>query len=70
MDVYLRLADDVLVQTDKRAYRDAVNHLKAARRAAVAADRSAEFAEHLAGLRERNRRRPTFMRMLDKAHLG
>ncbi|MGH8776998.1 MAG: hypothetical protein ACRDWI_18240 [Jiangellaceae bacterium] len=67
--VYLRLADEVLVDTDKRAYRDAVRHLKAARRAATAADQSANFTEHLTGLRERNRRRPSFMAMLDKAGL-
>lgn len=69
MAVYLRLADDVLARADKRAYRDAVRHLKAARRAATAADRLDEFTEHLTDLRERNRRRPSFMTMLDKAGL-
>ena len=69
MAVYLRLAGDVLLQTDKRAYRDAIGHLKAARRAATAADRADEFDEHLAEIRERNRRRPSFMAMLDKAGL-
>jgi len=67
MAVYLRLADGVLEKADKRGYRDAVRHLKAARRAATAADRLAEFTQHLTGLRERNRRRPSFMAMLDKA---
>ena len=69
MAVYLRLADEVLVRADKRAYRDAVQHLKAARRAATAADRTDEFTERLGGIRERNRRRPSFMAMLDKAGL-
>lgn len=69
MTVYLRLADDALLQTDKRAYRDAIGYLKAARRAATAADRSNEFDERLAEIRERNRRRPSFMAMLDKAGL-
>lgn len=69
MAVYLRLADDALLQTDKRAYRDAIRNLKAARRAATAAYRSAEFDEHLAEIRERNRRRPSFMAMLDKTGL-
>ena len=69
MAVYLRLADDVLARADKRAYRDAVRHLKVARRAATAADRLDEFTEHLTDLRERNRRRPSFMAMLDKAGL-
>lgn len=69
MAVYLRLADEVLVRADKRAYRDAVHHLKAARRAAAAAELTAEFIDHLTGLQERNRRRPSFMAMLDKAGL-
>ncbi len=67
MVVYLRLADGVLEKADKRAYRDAVRHLKAARRAATAADRLGEFTEYLGDVRERNRRRPSFMAMLDKA---
>ena len=45
--VYLRLADNVLERADKRAYRDAVGHLKAARRAATEAHRVDEFTEHL-----------------------
>ncbi|MFN7149296.1 MAG: hypothetical protein ACK4V6_07425 [Microthrixaceae bacterium] len=69
MAVYLRLADDGLERADKRAYRDAVRHLKAARRAASAADRADEFTERLRDLRERNRRRPSFMAMLDTAGL-
>lgn len=69
MAVYLRLTDQVLVKTDKRAYREAVRHLKGARRAAKAADLMTEFDGHLSELRERNRRRPTFMTMLDKAGL-
>ncbi|MFT3851307.1 MAG: hypothetical protein QM733_00980 [Ilumatobacteraceae bacterium] len=56
-------------QADKRAYQVAVRHLKAARRAATAADRQADFAEHLTALRERNRRRPSLIAMLDKAGL-
>lgn len=69
MTIYLRLVDDVLERADKKAYRDGVRYLKAARRAATSADRLDEFAEHLAGTRERNRRRPSLMAMLDKAGL-
>jgi len=69
MAVYLRLADEVLERADKRAYRDAVRLLKAARRAATASECMDEFGEHLSDLRERNRRRPSFMAMLDKAGL-
>lgn len=70
MAVYLDLADGVLVKADKRAYRDAVRYLKAARRAATTAERVPEFSAHLANLRESNRRRPTLMAMLDKAGLS
>jgi len=70
MAVYLRLADEHLVRADKRAYRDAVRHLKAGRRAATTAERTDEFDAHLADLRERNRRRPTLVAMLDKAGLS
>jgi hypothetical protein len=69
MAVYLRLADDVLALADKRAYRDAVRYLEAGRRAATAAARQDEFTQHLTELRDRNRRRPSFMAMLDKAGL-
>ncbi len=69
MAIYLRLADESLQQADKGAYRDAIRHLKAARRTASAADRLADFDAHLLEVRERNRRRPTFMAMLDKANL-
>lgn len=67
--VYLRLADAVLERADKCAYRDAVRHLKGARRAATNAEQLPEFAGQLTALRERKRRRPTFMAMLDKAGL-
>ena len=69
MAVYLQLVDDVLERADKRAYRDAVRHLKAARHAATSVDRLDAIDEHLAGTRERNRRRPSLMAMLDKAGL-
>lgn len=70
MRVRLRLADEVLVKADKRAYREAIGHLRAASRAADAADLRAEFDEHLAGLRERNRRRPSFMAMLESTRFA
>jgi hypothetical protein len=69
MAVYQRLADDVLVKADKRAYRDAVRRLEAARRAATAAERVDGFEQHMSDLRERHRRRPTLVAMLDKAGL-
>jgi hypothetical protein len=70
LDVYLRLADVQLETTGKAAYVRAVAILKRAARAARAADRHDEFSAHLAGLREAQRRRPTFIAVLDKARLG
>ena len=69
MAVYLRLADEALERADKRAYQAAVRYLKAARRAATAASQLPDFTERVAALRERNRRRPSFIAMLDKAGL-
>lgn len=67
--VYLRLVDLALLDANKGAYKEGVGHLKAPRRAATSADRAAEFTEHLTGVRDRNRRRPSFMAMLNKAGL-
>jgi hypothetical protein len=47
----------------------AVRHLKAARRAATAADLSSVVDDRLVLLREQHRRRPTLISMLDKAGL-
>ena len=69
LGAYLRLVESTLRTADKRAYRAATNQLKRARRAADAAGLSEEFDEHLAGLREQHRRRPTLIAMLDKAGL-
>ncbi len=69
MAVYLRLADGALVTADRRAYRVAIRHLKAARRAAGAAERTDEFVDHVRVLREQYRRRPSLIDMLDKAGL-
>ena len=69
MAVYLRLAEGVLVEANKAAYRDAVRHLNAARRAATAAGLLAEFETKLTALRQQHHRRPTLITMLDKARL-
>jgi len=67
--VYLRIADEVLEQADRRAYRSAARILQRARAAAQAAGELDAFAAYLTGLRERYRRRPTLMAILDKAGL-
>ena len=67
--VYQRVADQVLEKTDRRAYAGAVRILKRARDAATAADDLHAFNQHIAKLREQQRRRPTLIAMLDKAGL-
>lgn len=68
--VYWRVVDEVLQITERRAYAAAVKILKRARGAAEAAGELDAFANDLAGLRERHRRRPTLIAMLTKAGLG
>ncbi len=70
LDVYLRLVDVELETTGRGSYVRAAAILKKAVRAAKAADRQGELAEHLAALREAHRRRPTFIKILDQARLG
>lgn len=70
LDVYLRLADVELETTGRASYVRAVAILENGARAANAADRQGEFAEHLTALREAHRRRPTFIKILDHARLG
>jgi hypothetical protein len=64
------VADEMLLETGRRAYTRAVPVLKHARRAAEAAGQSEWFATRIADLREHHRRRPTLIAMLDKAGLG
>jgi uncharacterized Zn finger protein len=70
LNVYLRLADVQLETTGRSAYMRAVVILKKAARASAAANRQAEFDLHMAALRERHRRRPTLISLLDRAKLG
>ncbi len=67
MAVWFRLVDGVLVKADTRVYPVAVRYLKAAKKAAVAADAMVEFEVRVAGLRETHRRRPSLIARLDKA---
>ena len=67
MAVWFRLVDEVLTTADKRSYQSAVRYLKAAKKAAVAADALVEFEVRVAGLREPHRRRPSLIAMLHKA---
>ena len=67
--VYQRVIEHVLATTDRRAYQQAVRILKRADTAARAADQADTFAVYLAELRERHRRRPTLITLLDKARL-
>jgi hypothetical protein len=67
--VYQRIADEVLEQADRRAYRSAARILQRARAAAEAAGESDAFAGYLTRLREHYRRRPSLIEILDKAKL-
>jgi len=67
--VYQRVIEHVLATTDRRAYQQAVRILKRADTAARAADQADTFAAYLAELRDRHRRRPTLIALLDKARL-
>jgi len=63
------VAGEELLQTGRRAYARAIAMLKRARRAAGAAEQDRWFSEQLVNLRERHRRRPALIQMLDKAKL-
>ena len=67
--VYQRIADEVLLETDRRAYARAVRILKRARAAATSAGRDSDFAAHISRLRHQHRRRPRLIAMLDTAKL-
>ncbi len=68
--VYLRLVESTLRTADRRAYRSAAKQLRRAKGSAASAGLSEEFDGHLAALREKHRRRPSLMAILDKAGLG
>jgi uncharacterized Zn finger protein len=67
LSVYQRVVDEVLQETDPRAYANAVRILKRPCSAAEAAGKRAAFTDHVSRLREQYRRRPTLMAMLDQA---
>lgn len=67
---YMLVADELLLETGRRAYAQTIPVLKHARRAADTAGQSEWFAIRIADLREQHRRRPTLIAMLDKAGLG
>jgi hypothetical protein len=70
LPVYWRLIDSTLETADRRAYAAAVRLLKRARDAATAGGELEAFEARLVGLRERHRRRPSLIAMLDKAKLA
>lgn len=70
LPVYWRLIDSALETADRRAYAAAVRLLKRARDVAAAGCEVDAFEVRLAALRERHRRRPSLIAMLDKAKLA
>jgi hypothetical protein len=69
LPIYWRAVEDALETADRRNYAQAVRLLTHARTAGVAAGRGDDFRARLAALRERHRRRPTLIAMLNKAKL-
>ena len=69
MVVYFKLADVELETTGRTAYTRAAMLLREARRAADAANRRQEFSQHVAALRDRFRRRPALIEILDRSAL-
>jgi uncharacterized Zn finger protein len=69
MVVYFKLADVELETTGRTAYTRAAALLKEARRAADAADRRQQFSEHVTALREKFRKRPALIEILDRSAL-
>jgi hypothetical protein len=70
LPVYWRLIDSALQTADRRAYAAAERLLKRALDAAAAGDEVDAFDARLAALRERHRRRPSLITVLDKAKLA
>ena len=64
IDVYRRLLDRALEQSDVRAYREAVALLREIRATLAADAREDEFAAEVERIREAHRRRPKLMSML------
>lgn len=69
LPIYQRVIRRVLETTDKRNYRWAADLLNDMRAAAQAAGAEAEFTEFLTAVREENRRRPTCIKVFDRAGL-
>ena len=67
--IYVSLADTELETANQKAYQRAARILADARRAADAAGRTAAFHDHITALREKHRRRPTLIKILDNAGL-
>ena len=70
LPVYWRLVGSTLETADRRAYSAAVKLLKRARDAAAAGGEVQAFEARLLALRDRHRRRPSLIAMLDKAKLA
>lgn len=67
MNLYLGLVETTLEKADTRAYGVGVRLLKSAKRAAIAAEATADLESYVLSLRERYRRRPSLIEKLDKA---
>ena len=64
IDVYRRLLDRVLEQSDVRAYREAVGLLREIRATLLTHGRKNEFGDEVEGIRAAHRRRPKLLSLL------
>jgi uncharacterized Zn finger protein len=69
MEVCRDTVRELLQRADRRNYEESVPWLRRMRDSAAACGRRPEFGEFLAELRDLHRNRPTFIKILDAAHL-
>jgi uncharacterized Zn finger protein len=69
VDVCRDTVRELLERADRRNYEEAVPWLRRMRDSGAASGRRREFDEFVAVLRDLHRNRPTFLKILDAAHL-
>jgi uncharacterized Zn finger protein len=69
MDVCRDAVRELLERADRRNYEEAIPWLRRMRDSGAACGRRPEFDELVADLRDLHRNRPTFLKILDAAHL-
>jgi uncharacterized Zn finger protein len=70
LPIYLSAIEAALVHADVRAYQSAVARLESARRLYIRLGRTEEFRAYLADVRDANKRRKNFLKLLDRTGWG